>query len=150
MTKLEQNTTNDIGGFAIFISRALKKIPPIIGMLAVLSLGQTNFSPLIGGDLGIFASPAEARVIRHRPVHHPVHRPVHRNVHVHRVAVIRPIPRVRPWYWGRVVAGVTVGTVIAVSAVGAVPVAPSSELCWYWASASKTRGYWNYCTPPAP
>ena len=61
MTKLEQNTTNDIGGLAIFISRALKKIPPIIGMLAVLSLGQTNLSPLIGGDLGIFASPAEAR-----------------------------------------------------------------------------------------
>src|SRR5438132_8801430 len=81
MTKLEQNTTNDIGGLAIFISRALKKIPPIIGMLAVLSLGQTNFSPLIGGDLGIFASPAEARVIRHRPVHHPVHRPVHHLVH---------------------------------------------------------------------
>jgi hypothetical protein len=102
----------------------------------------------------------------HRPGHYPARRPVHYPargpVHGRRpvvaaprravvVAPIRPIPAVRPWYWGSVVAGVTIGTIVVVSTVGAVPPAPSPELCWYWTSADKMRGYWSYCTaPPAP
>jgi hypothetical protein len=70
----------------------------------------------------------------------------HRHVHVHRTVVVRPV---RPWvvrpYYGAVVAGVTLGTVIAVSAI---PVAPSSSLCWYWADEFQTRGYWDYCKIP--
>lgn len=121
-----------------------------------------------GGGHGGFGGPA------HRPVHgHPGHRPIHshpahRPIHGHPghypvhgrpvvaaprravvVAPIRPIPAVRPWYWGTVVAGVTIGTIIAVSVANTVPPAPSPELCWYWTSASKTRGYWSYCTAPA-
>jgi hypothetical protein len=64
------------------------------------------------------------------------------------IAPVRPVPAVRPWYWGNVVAGATIGAIIAVAAVGSVPKAPSPELCWYWTSASKTRGYWSYCSAP--
>jgi hypothetical protein len=59
------------------------------------------------------------------------------------VAVVRPV---RPWvrrpYYGTVVAGVTLGTIIAASTI---PTAPASDLCWYWSNSSKTRGYWDYC-----
>jgi hypothetical protein len=79
-----------------------------------------------------------------------VNRNVNRNVNVNRavvgvggVGVVRPV---RPWvrlpYYGTVVAGVTLGTIIAASTI---PPAPSSELCWYWSNSSKTRGYWDYC-----
>jgi len=54
---------------------------------------------------------------------------------------------VRPWvratYYGAVVAGVTIGTMIAVTAV---PPAPSPALCWYWASPAQNQGYWDYCS----
>jgi hypothetical protein len=112
-----------------------------------------------GPGHGGFGRPA------HQPVHHypadrpgynhPGHYPVHRRPVVAAprravvVAPIRPIPTVRPWYWGSVVAGVTIGTIIAVSVAKTVPPAPSPELCWYWTSASKTKGYWSYCTAPA-
>jgi hypothetical protein len=59
------------------------------------------------------------------------------------VAVVRPV---RPWvrrpYYGTVIAGVTLGTVIAATAI---PAAPSSEVCWYWSNSSHSRGYWDYC-----
>jgi hypothetical protein len=67
------------------------------------------------------------------------------NVAARRVAVVRPV---RPWirrpYYGRVIAGVTLGTVIAATAI---PPAPSSEVCWYWSNSSHSRGYWDYCQP---
>jgi hypothetical protein len=54
---------------------------------------------------------------------------------------------VRPWvrapYYGAVVAGVTIGAVIAVTAV---PPAPAPELCWFWSSAAQNQGYWDYCS----
>ena len=53
---------------------------------------------------------------------------------------------VRRWYrrpyYGSVVAGVVLGTIIVASTV---PRAPSSDLCWYWTNSSQTRGYWDYC-----
>lgn len=66
--------------------------------------------------------------------------------------VVRRAPRVvvvRPWYsrphYGTFVAGVALGTIIAVSAVGVVPYAPADNLCWYWTSPAKINGYWDYC-----
>src|SRR5262252_1316872 len=116
----------------------------LVGVLAGLSVAQIDFRPPVveGSIVSLqFVAPAEARVYRHRPVHHPVHRhPVHRPVHpIHRpgyrggvvVAPIRPIPGVRPWYWGRAVAGVTIGAAIGVAVAGTVPPAPSPDLCWY-------------------
>src|SRR5262249_35451392 len=55
----------------------------------------------------------------------------------------------RPWvrrpYYGRIIAGVGLGTIIAVAAAGAVPARPAADLCWYWADPYRTRGYWDYC-----
>jgi hypothetical protein len=66
-----------------------------------------------------------------------------RNVNVNVRVNTRPV---RGWtrrpYFGTVVAGVTLGTIIAASAV---PIAPASNLCWYWTDPSFTRGYWDYC-----
>jgi len=47
-------------------------------------------------------------------------------------------------YFGIVVAGVTLGSVVAATAV---PPSPASNLCWYWADQGGTRGYWDYCGP---
>jgi len=53
----------------------------------------------------------------------------------------------RPWsrraYYGTVVGGVALGTLLAVAAAPAV--APAPGLCWYWADPYQTRGYWDYC-----
>ena len=53
---------------------------------------------------------------------------------------------VRPWtpvpYYGSVVAGVALGTVIAARTV---PPAPAPQLCWYWSTPAQTHGYWDYC-----
>ncbi len=58
-------------------------------------------------------------------------------------AVVRPV---RPWapqpYYGAVFDGVTLGAVIAATAV---PTSPSIDLCWYWSNSSQTRGYWDFC-----
>lgn len=129
--------------------------------LGLFTLIASGFGP--AGVMGV--SPAEAQVAVVRPGARPAGRPVtrpaaapRRNVHVHHhhhrprpivVAPVRPLPVVHPWYWGRVVAGVTIGTVIVVAAAGAVPKAPSSTLCWFWTDDTQTRGYWDYCVPPA-
>jgi|HubBroStandDraft_6_1064221.scaffolds.fasta_scaffold161305_1 hypothetical protein len=82
---------------------------------------------------------------------------INRNVNIDRnVNINRNIARVgvggvavgavRPWvrrpYFGTVVAGVALGTIIAATTI---PPAPSSGLCWYWSNSSRTRGYWDYC-----
>jgi hypothetical protein len=86
-----------------------------------------------------------------RNVNRNANRNVNRNVNVNRNiarvgvggAVVRPV---RPWvrrpYYGTVIAGVTLGTIIAASTI---PPAPSSDLCWYWSNSSHARGYWDYC-----
>jgi hypothetical protein len=84
-----------------------------------------------------------------------INRNVNRHVNVNRnVNINRNIARVgvggaavvRPWvrrpYYGTVVAGVALGTIIAASTI---PAAPSSNLCWNWSNSSNTRGYWDYC-----
>ena len=57
--------------------------------------------------------------------------------------VVRPVrPWVRQPYYGSVFVGVTLGAIIAATAV---PTSPSFDLCWYWSSSSQTRGYWDFC-----
>jgi hypothetical protein len=55
----------------------------------------------------------------------------------------------RPWsrrpYYGRIIGGVALGTIIGVAVVGAVPRRPAPDLCWYWADPYRSRGYWDYC-----
>src|SRR4051812_10064967 len=75
---------------------------------------------------------------------------VNRNVRVNKTVIVRRPYRAwgyRPYY-GTIVAGVALGTVIGVSAAYAVPVAPGPNLCWYWADPAGYRGYWDYCTVP--
>jgi hypothetical protein len=59
--------------------------------------------------------------------------------------VVRPVV-VRPWarraYFGTVVAGVTLGAIIAASAA---PPPPAGNVCWYWTSPAQNQGYWDYC-----
>jgi hypothetical protein len=59
--------------------------------------------------------------------------------------VVRPVRRwVRRPYYGTVVAGVALGTLIAATTI---PAAPSPDLCWYWSNSSQSQGYWDYCQP---
>jgi hypothetical protein len=50
----------------------------------------------------------------------------------------------RPYY-GTIIAGVALGTIITVAAIGLVPVRPAPNLCWYWADPYGNQGYWDYC-----
>ena len=63
-----------------------------------------------------------------------------------RVVVVRPV---RGWnhrsYYGNFVSGVALGTIIGVTAVGLAPIAPASNLCWYWSDPAMINGYWDYC-----
>jgi hypothetical protein len=61
----------------------------------------------------------------------------------------RPYWYGRPWvrrpYYGTIFAGVALGTLITVAAVGYVPRRPHPDLCWYWADPYGETGYWDYC-----
>jgi len=60
------------------------------------------------------------------------------------VVVVRPY---RHWnkrpYYGTVIGGVALGTVLGAAAYNAA--APAPNLCWYWANPAMTQGYWDYC-----
>lgn len=74
------------------------------------------------------------------------------NVNVNRRTNVNVVRPVRAWaprpYFGTVVGGVALGTVIAVAAAGAVPAAPAPNMCWFWADSSQMSGYWDYCRAP--
>jgi hypothetical protein len=61
----------------------------------------------------------------------------------------RPYWFARPWgarpYYGTIVAGVALGTLVTVAAIGYAPRRPAPNLCWYWADPEGSRGYWDYC-----
>jgi hypothetical protein len=106
--------------------------------------------------LSAFARRGGARVagagrVNHAGVNRNINRNVNRNVNINRnIARVGvggvAVGAVRPWvrrpYFGTVVAGVTLGTIIAASTI---PPVPSSGLCWFWSNSSRTRGYWDYC-----
>jgi hypothetical protein len=52
---------------------------------------------------------------------------------------------VRRPYYGTIIAGVALGTIVTVAAVGLVPPRPRPDLCWYWSDPYRNRGYWDYC-----
>ena len=57
--------------------------------------------------------------------------------------VVRPVrPWVRQPYYGSVFDGLTLGAIVAATAV---PTSPSLDVCWYWSNSSQTRGYWDFC-----
>jgi hypothetical protein len=76
-----------------------------------------------------------------------------RNVNVHVNRNVRVVARpVKVWaprpYYGRVVGGVALGTIVAATVIGSAPVAPAPNMCWYWADPGQSRGYWDYCVAP--
>ncbi len=57
---------------------------------------------------------------------------------------------VRRWhhrpYYGRIIGGVALGTLLAATAYYAYADAPPADgLCWFWADDDETQGYWDYC-----
>ena len=61
---------------------------------------------------------------------------------------------VRRWYhrpyYGRIIGGIAIGTILAASAYYAYAAEPPAPgLCWFWADAEETQGYWDYCVDPS-
>ena len=56
---------------------------------------------------------------------------------------------VRPWiqrpYYGTIIGGVALGSLLAATAYGVIPTAPAEGLCWFWADDDLVQGYWDYC-----
>jgi hypothetical protein len=52
----------------------------------------------------------------------------------------------RPYY-GTILGGIALGTVIAVAVAGTPPEAPAPNMCWFWSDPSYSQGYWDYCVP---
>ena len=73
-----------------------------------------------------------------------------RNVNVGPVVYVRPY---RAWvdrpYYGVLVGGVALGSIIAVSTPRSVPDAPAENMCWFWADEDQAKGYWDYCAAPS-
>ena len=118
----------------------LRKLSIMAGLVAILAVSASDFAAARVAGRGAGGG-------RSAGVHRNVN--ANRNVNVNRrvgVGAGVGVGGVRPWvrrpYFGTVVGGVALGTMIAVAAVPAVP-APG--LCWYWADPSQTQGYWDYC-----
>jgi hypothetical protein len=70
----------------------------------------------------------------------------HAKVIVKKKVVVRPVrPWVRRAYFGTIIGGVVLGSIIAATVV---PPVPAPSLCWYWTTPYRAHGYWDYCTPP--
>jgi hypothetical protein len=57
-------------------------------------------------------------------------------------------PKVHRPYFGTVVGGITLGTIVAASVAGTAPDAPAANMCWFWVDSAQIQGNWDYCTPP--
>ena len=113
--------------------------------VAVRHRGVTRTRHVAAGHRGVTIRTRHVAV-RHRGVAaRRTHIAVGRRgaVAVKSTVVERPV---RPWvpqpYYGTVFDGVTLGAVIAATAV---PTSPSFDVCWYWSNSSQTRGYWDFC-----
>jgi hypothetical protein len=112
------------------------------------SIGPVSVEPVRLARGGRVAGGHRGAAVGHRGVA-VGHRAVavrHRGVAVGRRGTVVITRRwVRRPYYGRVIAGVTLGTIIAAGAVGVAPSSPGSNLCWYWSNPEGSRGYWDYC-----
>ena len=113
--------------------------------VAVRHRGVTRTRHVAGGHRGVMVRTRHVG-FRHRGVAaRRTHVAVGRRgaVAVKSTAVVRPV---RPWvpqpYYGAAFDGVTLGAVMAATAV---PTSPSIDLCWYWSNSSQNRGYWDFC-----
>jgi hypothetical protein len=124
-------------------------LPPALTMPAVetvaLRRGVTRTRHVAAGHRGIAVRTRHV-AFRHRGVAaRRTHVAMGRRgaVAVKISAVVRPV---RPWvpqpYYGTVFDGVTLGAVMAATAV---PTSSSIDVCWYWSNSSQTRGYWDFC-----
>lgn len=90
------------------------------------------------------AAPQLAQHWRGRPYYRPAPR-----YHPAPRAYVGPGWGYRPWYrrpyYGTIIAGVALGTIIGVTAYGLAPPRPRPDLCWYWADEGQSSGYWDYC-----
>jgi hypothetical protein len=103
--------------------------------------GSIGHRPILKPHRPVVRPPHHIRPPQFRPPHHarpPQFRPPHRPV------VVRPWHRKH--YFGRVVAGVVIGSIVYAAVAGAVPASPAPGLCWYWTDSTQTRGYWDYCS----
>src|SRR6516162_8741802 len=148
----------NIGGAAV----CKASIAAVVLALGIVSLVQEGTNAMVGLPAGLrpaLTMPAVetvalrkgVTVTRHVAVRHRgvaarrTHIAVGRRgaVAVKSTVVERPV---RPWvpqpYYGTVFDGVTLGAVIAATAV---PTSPSFDVCWYWSNSSQTRGYWDFC-----
>lgn len=61
----------------------------------------------------------------------------------------RPVVVVRPWrrrpHYGRIIAGVVLGSIVVAAVAGSAPPPPAPNLCWRWTNNTYTQGYWDYC-----
>lgn len=53
----------------------------------------------------------------------------------------------RKWH-GYAIGGVVLGTILAASYYYNYEEPPAPNLCWYWTSSARVRGYWDYCVYP--
>lgn len=60
-----------------------------------------------------------------------------------------PVWAYRPWYrrpyYGTIIGGIALGSIIGAAAYYNAPRPPRPDLCWYWADDIQTSGYWDYC-----
>jgi hypothetical protein len=79
--------------------------------------------------------------------HHQNDVNVNRNVNVDRT-VNRSVGVVRGWsarpYFGTLVRGVVLGSIVTAAAVGVAPAPPNPSVCWFWTDDTRTQGYWTY------
>jgi len=75
-----------------------------------------------------------------------------KTTNINRTTNVNVSGSVRPWvtrpYYGTIVGGVALGSVILATTPRVVPVAPAANMCWLWSDSLQTSGYWDYCTPP--
>ncbi len=157
---------------AVFATSATAYVPPG-GLSGAPGLPVTNVAePLQKGNARVVQQQQRRPVIVQRPLvrNNPVTvrqsaRPLVRTV-PQGVRVTSPVVRARPSagripaqfvhvrsfrrhnYYGRVVGGVVLGSILAASAYYAYASRPASNLCWYWTNSDEERGYWDYCEPP--
>ncbi|WP_431016418.1 hypothetical protein [Bradyrhizobium pachyrhizi] len=78
-----------------------------------------------------------------------VRKDVNININRRTTVVARPV---RGWaprpYYGTIVGGIALGTVIAATTVGVAPAPPATNMCWFWSDSGMSQGYWDYCVAP--